>query len=109
MNHIGEEIRLRARNLRLGPTELAGKINTSKQNVYCIYKRDSLDTKLLKRISMALEFDFFEMLSVDLVGREKVEAAQKELYHLRLEVEQLQSEIAYLKKINELQGRLIGE
>ena len=34
-------------------------IKTSKQNVYSIFERDSIDTDLLQKISKALEFDFF--------------------------------------------------
>jgi hypothetical protein len=57
--HIGERIKARAKELRIGPTELADMINTSKQNVYGIYKRKTLDSELLKKISLALKFDFF--------------------------------------------------
>ena len=34
-------------------------IKTSKQNVYGIYLRESIDTALLQKLSKALEFDFF--------------------------------------------------
>ncbi len=57
--HIGEKVKARAKELRIGPTELARKIRTSKQNVYGIYSRDSIDTALLQKLSKALEFDFF--------------------------------------------------
>lgn len=57
--HIGEIIKNKARELRIGPTELGEKINTSKQNVYGIYKRKSIDTDLLRKISNALGHNFF--------------------------------------------------
>ena len=57
--HIGEKIKARAKELRIGPTELASMINTSKQNVYGIYRRKTLDSELLKKISLALKLDFF--------------------------------------------------
>ena len=57
--HIGEKIRARAKELRVGPTELARRIKTSKQNVYGIFGRSSIDTDLLVKLSKALEFDFF--------------------------------------------------
>jgi transcriptional regulator with XRE-family HTH domain len=57
--HIGEKIKQRASELRIGPTELAKRINTSKQNVYGIYKRKSVDSELLKSLSEALDYDFF--------------------------------------------------
>jgi hypothetical protein len=57
--HIGEKIKARAKELRIGPTELARAIKTSKQNVYGIYLRETIDTGLLQKLSKALEFDFF--------------------------------------------------
>ena len=45
----------------MGATELGNLINTSKQNVYGIYKRRTIDTGLLKKISEALDRDFFEL------------------------------------------------
>lgn len=57
--HIGEKVKARAKDLRIGPTELAKKIRTSKQNIYGIYSRESIDTALLQKLSKALDFDFF--------------------------------------------------
>lgn len=59
--HIGEKIKQRSKELRIGPTELAGMINTSKQNVYGIFKRESIDTALLEKISKVLKYDFFAL------------------------------------------------
>jgi len=59
--HIGEKIKQRAKELRVGPTELARKISTSKQNIYGIFKRESIDTGLLDKLSRALNYDFFTM------------------------------------------------
>src|ERR1044072_1464840 len=57
--HIGEKVKARAKELRIGPTELARKIRTSKQNIYGIYNRETIDTGLLQKLSKALDFDFF--------------------------------------------------
>ena len=57
--HIGEKVRARAKELRIGPTELGKMIKTSKQNVYGIFERKSMDTELLQKLSKVLEFDFF--------------------------------------------------
>lgn len=43
----------------MGPTELARAIKTSKQNVYGIYLRETIDTGLLQKLGKALDFDFF--------------------------------------------------
>lgn len=60
---IGPKIEERAKELRIGPTELGRMIKTSKQNIYSIYARDSIDTLLLQKLSKALQFDFFSYYS----------------------------------------------
>lgn len=120
--HIGEKIREKTRELRIGPTELSRKINTSIQNVYGIFKRQSIDTELLERISGALNFDFFTFYSApqepilnsngnnhfnEKKGRKSPSEIIKELQGLLKELEKVLSdynskEIVYLKKINEL-------
>ncbi|MEO5643416.1 MAG: hypothetical protein ABIQ40_14800 [Bacteroidia bacterium] len=60
---IGEKIKERAEELRIRPTELGRMIKTSKQNIYNIFERDSIDTLLLQKLSKALEFDFFSCYS----------------------------------------------
>lgn len=59
--HIGQAIKARARDLKIGPTELGELLNTSKQNVYGIFKRESVDTELLRRCSEVLNFNFFSL------------------------------------------------
>ncbi len=57
--HIGEKIKVQAKELRIGTTELAKLINTSKQNIYGIFKRESIDTALLEKFCKVLNYDFF--------------------------------------------------
>jgi len=57
--HIGEKIKERSKELRMGPTELAKLISTSKQNIYGIFKRESIDCSLLQKFCKALNYDFF--------------------------------------------------
>ncbi len=66
--HIGEKIEARAKELRMGPTELARRISTSKQNVYGIYRRSSIDTELLQKLSKALDYDFFLHYTTSIPG-----------------------------------------
>ncbi len=51
----------------------AQKINTSKRNVYNIFRRKSIDTNLLFKISEILNKDFFEIYS------EKLTISKKEI------------------------------
>jgi hypothetical protein len=107
--HIGEKIKARAKELRVGPTELAKKISTSKQNVYGIYKRESIDTDLLEKISKALQFDFFTLyINAKLFphtdpGYKKGKnypAHEEEFGHLKVQLADLQEKYELLKKVN---------
>lgn len=42
---------------------LARQLNCDRTNIYSIYRRQSIDTNLLFRISQALHHDFFKILS----------------------------------------------
>ncbi len=57
--HIGEKIKVQAKAARIGTTELAKSISTSKQNIYGIFKRESIDTDLLHKFCKVLNYDFF--------------------------------------------------
>lgn len=112
--HIGEKIQQRAKELRIGPTELAEKVNTSKQNIYSIFKRKSLDTQLLKQISKALDYDFFQYFvdtesmvwMEDPVPYGKVKANKKSpiklVSELRQELDTAKKELNDLKEKYEL-------
>jgi len=111
--HIGEKIKARAKELRIGPTELADMINTSKQNVYGIYKRKALDSELLKKISLALKFDFFSAY-YDKQWQKSFQEGQafyqtktaavlkEELTQLKKDHQELQEKYDMLKKLYDL-------
>lgn len=63
MIHIGKKIEEVVRLKRFPIVEFARKINTTRNNVYNIFSRDSIDTELLRKISTILEVDFFRLLS----------------------------------------------
>jgi hypothetical protein len=107
--HIGERIRLRAKELRIGPTELGRMINTSKQNVYGIFHRKSIDTELLRKLSKALQCDFFQYYWTetraystepeDDYGKKKSKVSSEELKKLRRELEESRYQNQLQKKV----------
>lgn len=113
--HIGEKIKARAKELRIGPTELGIMINTSKQNVYGIYKRKTVDAELLKQLSVALKFDFFdyyydkqwakafneEQASYYKTGKNGV-TRKNELANLKKELEELKEKYELLQRLYKL-------
>ena len=48
--HIGREIRRIAKQKQVKQIELAEMINTSKQNIYSIYQRKTIETGILVKI-----------------------------------------------------------
>ena len=57
--HVEEILRKQGRSA----SWLASQIPCERTNVYNIFKRKSLDVRLLMRISVVLEHDFFKELS----------------------------------------------
>lgn len=105
--HIGEKIEARAKELGVGATALARKIGTSKQNVYGIYQRTSIDTDLLVKLGKALEFDFFVYYSSSGNSRftddyrGSVEAVQEEILRLRQDLQGLRERHELLRALYE--------
>jgi len=110
--HIGEKIKQRAKELRIGPTELARKISTSKQNIYGIFKRESIDTGLLDKLSKALNFDFFALYinpklppTKETVEEKKAKAylvPEEEYQLVKNQFMDLKEKYELLKKVNTL-------
>lgn len=110
--HIGKKIKEEIYQQGVSVTAFAKKINRSRNVVYNIFERESIDTDLLNKISKALNCDFFSLYSsqkeynMDNVKHfhvhESVPAYGKmadEVRALQQQNEALQNEIAYLKKI----------
>lgn len=87
--HIGVEIQNRFKDKGLTVTEFARRINKSRENVYNIFKRKSIDTALLQKISEVLGFDFFQLF---------IEEKPQNL----VKYEQLEKEVELLREINSL-------
>ena len=60
--HLGKLIDQYREEVRMSKAELARRINTSRQNVHLILAKKSMDTDLLRLISLALDHDFFQYL-----------------------------------------------
>jgi transcriptional regulator with XRE-family HTH domain len=91
MIHIGKKIKEILGNSGFTVTEFARRIDTSRENVYGIFKRRSIDTDMLVKISRTLNYDFFTLYT-----------DAKETEELRRQLQAAEQEITYLKKINSL-------
>jgi hypothetical protein len=73
----------------ISATEFAKRINKSRENIYSIFTRKTIDTGLLQSISRVLEYDFFVHLSIT-------------HYTLEEEIQSLKEENKLLKDYNKL-------
>jgi len=58
--HIGNKIKNVLIKKGMTVSEFGRRINKSRENVYSIFKRKTIDTGLLTTISLVLEHDFFQ-------------------------------------------------
>lgn len=61
--HIGKFIQQKLKEDGHSVTWFASKICCTRSNVYKIFANDNIDIKLLKRISIVLDFNFFDVLA----------------------------------------------
>ena len=59
--HIGKEIKEELHRQERGVSWLAEKLHCDRTNVYNIFKRQGIDTRLLERISIILNRNFFTL------------------------------------------------
>lgn len=88
---IGELIKKVFDERGLSVSEFARRINKSRENVYDIFTRKTIDTGLLYTISEVLKFDFFKYYTQD-------ESKGQEIKKLTEEVKFLKEVIEVLKK-----------
>ncbi len=58
--HIGNKIKSVVKERGMEKAEFGRRINMSRENVYSIFRRKTIDTGLLSTISQVLEHDFFK-------------------------------------------------
>ncbi|MDR3236547.1 MAG: helix-turn-helix domain-containing protein [Prevotellaceae bacterium] len=56
--HIGEAIKQKMQERSMSAAALAAAVHCSRTNIYALFKRKSIDTELLCRISKVLDYDF---------------------------------------------------
>ena len=63
--HIGKEIKAELLRQERGVSWLAEKLHCDRTNMYDIFKREGIDTRLLERISIILNRNFFSLYYQD--------------------------------------------
>jgi len=89
--HIGQLIKEQVKRKHLRVSQLSERLNVSKPNVYKIYLRSSIDTELLEKICVGLDYNFFSV------------------YASRFSLETQDSRLTQCEKENELLRQLVNE
>ena len=101
--HIGQIIKERVTEKRLSQEALGKMINTTKQNVGNIYKRRSIDTQLLLKLCVVLEYNFFEVYyseePLKTMRQKEIEAFNNEIKVLQNTIRQRDEKIRDLEEI----------
>lgn len=93
--HIGQIIKSVAEERKMGATELSQHLNTSRENVYDIYRREAIDTTKLLQLSAILKYDFFEHF----YGEEPLNTLRADIVvQLQKEIDSLSKELVEKKK-----------
>jgi DNA-binding Xre family transcriptional regulator len=109
--HIGKLVAKVVKEKGIKPIVLADKIHTSKQNLNHIFKRENIDTAILLKLCSALDYNFFvhycegELLSPNI--KQEIAFLKQELKKANNKFDEVNKEVAYLKKINQLQEKII--
>ncbi|WP_298455850.1 XRE family transcriptional regulator [uncultured Prevotella sp.] len=60
---IGQMIKAKLRERKQSVVWFAGQLECSRTNIYKIFKKNSIDTDELMKISLILDYDFFKIYS----------------------------------------------
>ncbi|MCK4661867.1 MAG: helix-turn-helix transcriptional regulator [Bacteroidales bacterium] len=94
---MGIIIKQRVDELGISKAEFARRINTTSQNIYGIFKRKSIDTNLLIKISQVLNHNFFQYFTSSVI---KVKE-EKEMLNSNISIVDLSDKISNIE--NKLQ------
>lgn len=107
MPHFGNLLVQVMEDKRLTKTDVANLIGCNPVSVHSYIKAETLQMKLIWRLSKGLDYDFFENISNHLGDNAQVKLEQKKLFELqqqqlqemKQEIRDLQKEVSIYKEI----------
>ncbi len=113
MVHLGSKIKEQAKSMGIGATKFGEYLNRSRENVYDLYERESVDTGLLLACCKILNHDFFQYLYEEepLETFRQLEIARRteEMDALNREINHLHCLLKKNEELLELQRKYISE
>jgi hypothetical protein len=117
--HIGNKIKSVLEGSGMPAADFAKKINRTRDVAYKIFARESVDTNMLQKISLVLEFDFFSYYSESLpivkepgkIGYVKktdlIASMNEDMKAMRKKMAELEEKYETLQKLARLQEEKI--
>ena len=108
--HIGIRVKKEFKKSGMTVSEFGRRINMSRENIYSIFRRKSIDTQLLETLSQVLKFDFFDLFhDKPLYAKEgkgvyitKSQLLQQEVKSLKRDLKNTQKQVEELNEKCEL-------
>ncbi len=97
---IGVEVKRVFDMREINAEQLADQLGMVRENVYRVFKKSTMDTELLYKLSVILEYDFFQHYTI-----EKLKSTQNlidELNKYKTENNLLHSEVTHLREVNKI-------
>ncbi|MEW6468947.1 MAG: helix-turn-helix transcriptional regulator [Bacteroidota bacterium] len=122
--HIGSKVRKVFEKSGMTVSEFARRINKSRENVYSIFNRKSIDTELLQEISRVLQYDFFELyhhqpkasgegkgmyISKNQLLRQEIQALKREIRNQQKQLDDLREKYELVKELNKALSQKAGK
>lgn len=113
MVHIGSKIKSQAELIGLGATKFGEHLNRSRENVYDLYGRETVDTGLLLACCKILNHDFFQYYyeedPMHTLREDEIAAWNAKLDTLRDDITQRDQLLEKNEELLSLQRKYIGE
>ncbi len=104
--NAGQLVREVFKSTGLTVTELGKRVGTTRQNIYRIFDRKSIDSALLFRLGKAMSYDFYKHFS-DYMADENIKVTNVNRgINMQIEIDALKQELANVSEKYEMPKRL---
>lgn len=69
--HLGERIRTVIKQKHMSVVQVSRELSCERTNLYNVFERKDVNTELLQRLCVVLDYDFFKELSQETFGRKR--------------------------------------
>lgn len=105
--HVGEAIKDRLKSMNLTQDDFAGLLGITQPSVNAMLKKSSINTDVLKRICIHLDYNFFEDFCPDLKKNKGEQTIHRDAESNGETIKELILQMSYLRSENEKKDKEI--